>query len=190
MKVNFLATSIWLLTAVSGAQAGYQCSSNGSIYYSYQPCPTSGLVYRGPIESPNRYEAPTPKIGTAPDFLDRLSPRCSSLNDAIRTGPARGLKSDTLADLRQEYQQKCSEEENDVRTQMRSDQRDKKKQEKKQEQESQQLEAIAQERTVLQQRQCYESKRIIDNKRARTDLTNGEKGDLQRFVDNYHRRCG
>lgn len=186
MKVTLLATSIWLLTAVASAQAaGYQCSSNGTTYYSHQPCP-SALVYYGPANSPTRYEAPLPKIGTAPDFQDRLSPRCSSLNDAIRTGPARGLKSDTLSDMRQEYQQKCAEEEGEVRSRMRSEMSDK----KKQEQESQQLEAKSKERTAVQQQQCDESKRIIHIKSKRTDLTVGEKADFQRFVDNHQRRCG
>jgi hypothetical protein len=126
----------------------------------------------------------------APDFLDRLSPRCSSLNDAIRTGPARGLRSETISDMRQEYQQKCSEEEYEVSTRIRTELSDRKKQEKTQKQESQQLEIRTKERTALEQQQCFESKRIIQAKRARTDLSAGEKGDLQRFADNHQRRCG
>jgi hypothetical protein len=183
--VLFLAPLL-LLPAIANAQRSYQCTTNGRTYFSSQPCPSAGLEYRGPLESPSTYVPPIPKIGTAPDFLDRLSPRCSSLNDAIRTAPARGLKADTISDLRQEYREKCAEEENDARNQIRSDQRDK----KKQQQETQQLEARAQERTALQQQQCDESKRIIYTKQKRTDLTDGEKADFQRFVDNHHRRCG
>jgi hypothetical protein len=52
-----------------------------------------------------------------------------------------------------------------------------------------QAEAKAMERTRLQEQQCGESKRILAVKRARTDLSAGEKADLQRFEENYKARC-
>lgn len=186
MKVTFLAVLIGALSATASAQTTYQCVSNGNLYTSYQPCPRSGMLHRGPVNTPAAYEAPMPKIGRAPEFQDRLSPRCAALNDAIRTGPARGLKSETLSDMNREYQQKCSEEESEARNQIRNDQRDK----KKQQQESDKLDAKTKELTDLQQQQCDESKRIIHSKRTRTNLTDGEKAEFQRFIDNHHRRCG
>jgi len=53
----------------------------------------------------------------------------------------------------------------------------------------QQAERQAKERTALQQQQCGESKRILITKRARTDLNEGEKAELQRFEQNYRERC-
>jgi hypothetical protein len=41
----------------------------------------------------------------------------------------------------------------------------------------------------LQEQQCGESKRILVTKKARTDLNDGEKADLQRFEVNYRARC-
>ena len=59
---------------------------------------------------------------------------------------------------------------------------------------AQQKEAMAltkaeQERASIRAQQCGESKRILFSKRARTDLTDGEKAELKRFEENYLARC-
>ena len=46
------------------------------------------------------------------------------------------------------------------------------------------------DRASMREQQCGESKRILLSKRARTDLTEGEKAELRRFEDNYRSRCG
>ena len=46
-----------------------------------------------------------------------------------------------------------------------------------------------QERAALREQQCAESRRILTNKKARTDLTQGEKDDLARFETNFRARC-
>jgi len=163
----------------------YTCTSNGRSYASSQPCPTSGMVYYGPVTS-SSHEAPMPKIDQAPAALKYLSPRCASLNDAIRTAPARGLKHDVINQMRKEYNDECSESERQANAQVSLDRNDKSKQMN----DARQAERLDKERSAIREQQCGESKRILFAKRARTDLTEGEKADLRRFEDNYRSRCG
>lgn len=183
-----IALAVPLVSVAVGAQAQsrYTCSSNGRTYQSTQPCPGGGLVYYGPATNQQSYEAPIPKVGQAPAHLKYLSPRCASLNDAIRTAPARGLKYDTIGQMRNEYSRECSESENEASAQMSQERGEKKQQTN----EVKKAEKLDKERASLREQQCGESKRILYSKRARTDLTEGEKAELRRFEENYHSRCG
>jgi len=166
----------------------YTCTgSNGRSYASSQPCPSNGMVYYGPASnSSSSYEPTIPKVDQAPATLKYLSPRCASLNDAIRTAPARGLKHDVIKQMRKEYDDECSESERQADAQLSKDRKDKTKQIS----DATQAERADKERAALREQQCGESKRILFAKRARTDLTEGEKADLRRFEDNYRSRCG
>jgi hypothetical protein len=127
----------------------------------------------------------TPSIGEAPPYLKFMSPRCAALHDSIRTGPARGLSSQTLATARKDYSRDCREDESEAQQQLSREQQDKRSQLLAQKQ----GEARAIERTRQQEQQCGEAKRILKNKKARTDLNDGEKADLKRFEDNYLALC-
>jgi hypothetical protein len=163
----------------------YTCTSNGRTYASSHPCPTSGMVYYGPATT-SGYEAPIPKVGQAPDTLKYLSPRCASLNDAIRTAPARGLKHEVINEMHREYRQQCADNESEASARMSRERRENKQQLT----EATKADQLDKERTAIREQQCGESKRILVTKRARTDLTAGEKADLQRFEENYRSRCG
>ena len=141
-------------------------------------------VYYGPTEQP-RYTPAIPGIGEAPEYITYMSPSCSALHDALRTAAARGLDSRTQSEMRRNYQRECAEDEAEARAKW-SRERGEKKQLARAEAESAKR---AQERTKLQQEQCGESKRILVTKRQRTDLTEGEKAELQRFEANYKARC-
>ncbi len=164
----------------------YTCTSNGRTYASSQPCPSSGPLYYGPVTSTPSYEPKAAKMEQAPDTLKYLSPRCASLNDAIRTAPARGLKHDVIGEMNKEYRQQCSEDESEARSKMSRERRE----DKQLRAEANQAEQQDRERSAIQAQQCGESKRILFAKRARTDLTAGEKSNLQLFEDNYRSRCG
>lgn len=187
MALAFLCTG-------AQAQTRYTCRYNGSYYQSTQPCPGnssgtssggSDLVYHGPVNTQPRYEPQTPRVTEAPSTLRYLSPRCASLSDAIRTAPARGLKYDTIRQLQQEYSRECSEDESEARSRLSQERRDQKQQQK----EAMALTKAEQERASIRAQQCGESKRILFSKRARTDLTDGEKAELKRFEENYLARC-
>lgn len=183
----FIALAMALVSLTTGVQAQtlYSCTVNGRTYPSTQPCPNSNIVYYGPAPTRPSYEPPPPRISPAPANLQYLSPRCASLNDALRTASTRGLKYDTISQMQREYSQQCAEDESEANAKMREERKDNKAKVT----EAKEAEKLNKERTLIQQQQCGESKRILYNKRARTDLTDGEKADLRRFEENYLSRC-
>ena len=50
-------------------------------------------------------------------------------------------------------------------------------------------EARERDRGALRLEPCGESKRMLESKRARTDLAEGETAELQRFETSYKARC-
>jgi hypothetical protein len=185
-----LAFAAFTFAGSADAQVRYQCrTATGSIYISDRPCGSTGSVsppvYYGPTEQTPTYTRPLPGIGEAPEYITYMSPRCSALNDALRTASARGLDSRTQSEMHRNYQRECAEDESDARSRWAGE-RGEKKQMARSEAESAKR---AQERTKLQQEQCAESKRILLTKRQRTDLTEGERAELQRFEANYKTRC-
>ena len=145
-----------------------------------------GMRYYGPSDSQSRYQPPMPSVGEAPRELKYMSPRCSALNDALRTASARGLSSSTIGTMRKDYGRECSEDEGEARSRLSEEMRDKSKQKR----EAQMAEAQDRDRAALRREQCGESKRILVTKRARTDLNDGEKAELKRFEENFRSRCG
>jgi len=124
-------------------------------------------------------------VPDAPAHLKYMSPRCSTLNEALRTASARGLHYDTVRQIRRDYQAECADDEREAYAKLSQEMRDKSVQKS----EAKAGEVRERERTALQQEQCNESKRILRAKRARTDLTEGEKADLDRFEANFKSRC-
>lgn len=188
--VRFLVCAGLVGSAMAAhAQFRYTCTQEGRTYESSRPCPSTNVpTYYGPppVEQQRRtYTPPEPRIEAAPPQIKYLSARCSSLHDALRTAPARGLKPETIETMRREYENACRDEEMEAREKLHNDKFSKVKQRKEEEIENRK----AQERTALQVQQCGESKRILNAKRARTDLTEGEKADLQRFEENFKSRC-
>lgn len=181
------------------AQAPYSCKGSGGSYVpSYSPCSSgtsNGMVYYPPAESTSssssynqsqRYERPLPRAQEAEPFVQYMGPMCAGLSDNIRTASSRGISYDRINDMRREYSNKCQEEEQDARERVY-----KAKGEKRLEKlEAMKSDKLDQDRANIKAQQCGESKRILANKKARTDLTDGEKMDLQRFEDNYRARCG
>jgi hypothetical protein len=168
-------------------QTRYNCTAkNGFPYVSERPCssPSTAIVYYGPVVA-RQSSTYTPKMAEAPEHLKYLSPRCSSLSEGIRTGPARGVKYDVTAGLQSEYQRECAQEDSDARSRLNADRSDEANAKKS----SQQFVALTKQQAQIKEQQCGESKRIIFSKRKRTDLTAGEQLDLQRFIQNYRERC-
>ena len=195
-----LGSALMLLVPQAQAQTTrYSCRlANGAVYQSDRPCQSlapsydssnrstsGGPVYYGPQETPQRYQPTPPSVGEAPDYISYMSPYCAGLHDALRTAAARGLVHTTVAEMRKNYQRECAENEGEARQKF-SRERGEKRQVARIEQDAQNR---AVERTKLQEQQCGESKRILVTKKARTDLNEGEKADLQRFEANYRARC-
>jgi len=60
--------------------------------------------------------------GEASEILPYLSPGCAELNDAMRTGPSRGVHGDVLSQLQREYRTKCGDEESLAYQRLRDEQ--------------------------------------------------------------------
>jgi len=190
--VCLLLTGCLLLVATQAvqAQARYSCrTANGSTYISDRPCrgtSSTSAIYHGPTPSTPRYEPPIQRSPDVAPHVQYLSPRCAALNDAIRTAHVRGLTYETLSTMQRDYRHQCAEDESDAYKMLYQERKDRAQQ--------RQSEKLAEKYQIdqarLREQQCGESKRILLTKKARTDLTEGERAELQRFETNYRARCG
>jgi hypothetical protein len=192
MKPIFLVLFFFSLIDPASAQSRFMCRlSNGSTVISDRPCErsaaerTTGMTSYGPIARPAQ-QTYIPRSGDAPEYLQFMSSQCSAMNDALRTGPARGVDFQTQAVLQKSYRAECSEDEQQAQSRLYAQKQESRNAKKE---ESNQLQAMRQ-RTQEQQQQCDESKQIIYKKSRRTDLTDGEKAELVRFKENFQTRCG
>jgi hypothetical protein len=190
--VRKTAAALMLLAAAlpAAAQGVYRCVTAGGTYLSDRPC-TAGAP--APLRAigppPQRPVAPSyiPPVGKAPEHLTYLSPACASLNDAIRTAPARGLKGQAINDLRAEYGRKCSEDESEAMQRLSRERNDERvaRRNERAEQQAQQAQS------AREREQCQELLRILHAKRQRfAAMTSGEQADFSRSEANYHARCG
>ena len=186
LSILLLAAGLWI-SLPAAAQNYYSCRMpNGNYYQSDRPCSNNtGLTYYPPISPPPTASTYIPKASPSPDYLQYKSPRCSSMNDAIRTSGVRGLSYQASAELQRNYQRECADDESEARSRQYKERGDVRKAEKDAKQSAQTM----QQQTQMAQQQCDESKRIIASKKRRTNLTEGERGELQRFEENIRARC-
>jgi hypothetical protein len=186
-----LVSSVLLLTPAL-AQT-YRCGGDGApLFYSDRPCygtapaklaalgsvPTAQIFPRSAT-----YSAPLPR---APDHLKFLSSECAALNDAVRTGPSRGVGRNVLADLQSEYQRKCSEDDQSARQQSAQEMNRNRDQERAAR--ALAVNEKAQER--MRSEQCDGMRDVIQTKRARlADLGPADLSALQAFESSYNSRC-
>jgi len=188
-----------LLLSLAGTDAAaqnlYRCpgplKADGSNSQVLQDRPCTGVpsrlgAYGG---TPSRSTFGAGHSGTlakAPEHLAYLSRACVELNEAIRTGPTRGLHASTLSELHANYQRQCSEDDREARmkayeTQQRA--ADLRRQQK-------QLEQAQRREAVNEASRCTELARLVADKRRRYDsLTPGQRDDAGRFEQRYQERC-
>lgn len=189
MKVSLVLPCLALLfSALSAgsvaAQTRYTCrTSSGGVSFSDTPC--FGTLVASPTADRPSTSNPGPRPGEAQEHLQYLSPRCSVLSEGIRTSTARGVKYDVISELNKNYQRECAEEDRAARGKVSAERRE---QTKAKEAANKQALASA-EKSELHMQQCGEMKRILYTKRQRTNLTEGEKTELQRFEQNFLERC-
>jgi hypothetical protein len=192
------ATTHWALglLAVLAApaafgQALYRCNSGAGTYVSDRPCQSAGAPAEfrsiGPVPERQSYNRDyTPALQKAPDVLPYLSPECAQMNDAVRTGPTRGLKSAAMSELQTNYRLRCSEDEQQAHQKMRQSRNDERDQRKV----AQAAQSAEVARAKLGIDQCNEMLRILSGKRQRAgSMSAGEQRDLELFEANYRARC-
>lgn len=122
MSFRILPALFALLCVTPAAFAAtYRCEVGGSVVLTDKPCvgaspPPMGSI--GPARTTSAsYQPRTPTMEQAPEHHRYLSQRCAEISDAIRTAPSRGVGYATVNDLRREYEQKCSEDDQYARRQ-------------------------------------------------------------------------
>ena len=194
-----LTVGVCVLSTTSLQAQQYSCkNSSGRYVPSYSPCagPSGGgLVYYPPVDPSSgsgasynqsqRFQQQLPRAQDPEAYVQYMSARCAGMNDALRTASSRGISYEKINAMRRDYSKSCQEDESDAREQM-SKAYGEKRQEKL---DAKKSEKLSEERAALKIQQCGESKRILVTKKARGDLNDGEKAELQRFEDNYRARC-
>ena len=185
-----LAAAGVLAGATAQAQA-YRCSSGGSIYYSDRPCAGAPAAKMGAYGDA-RVQTAVPMLRTPPrpgkpeEHLKYLSPACADIAEAIRTAPARGVRSDVVGGLREEYREKCSMQDEEARRQHQQDQAAKRGQQRAE------REALALQREQAQKQaaQCNGMRDVIALKRSReASLNETEIAALRALEGSYNSRC-
>ncbi len=172
-------------------QSMYRCNSGSGTYVSDRPCQSAGqraeLRAIGSVpDRPTYTRDYTTSMSKAPDILPYLSPQCAEMNDAVRTGPTRGLKSAAMSELLTNYRLRCAEDEQAAHQKMgqaRSDEREQRRT-------AQTVQRAEADRARLGVEQCNEMLRTLASRRQRAaSLSAGEKGDLDLFEVSYRNRC-
>ncbi|MES2611240.1 MAG: hypothetical protein V4679_13410 [Pseudomonadota bacterium] len=201
MKVVFAVMLVLLggLGASSvGAQTRYHCrDGNGNDYSLSRPCPsgsTTRTVEVGPSQPSYSYTQPSRPtvVRTAPDVPDHysyMSGRCRSLDENIRNAYSRKIAPDVVQGMRNEYRRDCSQEERDASDRFYQERRAGDRERREEEKSAQMAAQSARDMDARQAQQCAESQRILNAKRSRTDLTEGERADLKRFEEAFLARC-
>ncbi|ABM34598.1 hypothetical protein QRO11_03970 [Paracidovorax citrulli] len=199
---SLMVALLWAVLPSASAQLRYSCrDSMGNVFSLSRPCPAGTVTTAaaaGPLEpavapGPSRYEPPSPPpLRTFPEaneYRKYMSAQCRTLQDAIRSGPARGLQSDVLYGLRREYERDCREEEQEASARFYREQREVRQQRREELRQAEAAELASRAEATRRAEQCTESRRILAAKRARTDLTDGEQKDLKRFEEVFATRC-
>ncbi|MDY0105397.1 MAG: hypothetical protein RBS27_01885 [Giesbergeria sp.] len=181
-----------------GAQTRYHCrDGNGNSFVLSRPCPADARTTAAVAQPVPSYQssyarnAPTAVrvAPEAPAHHQYMSERCRSLDDNIRSAYSRRIAADVVAGMRREYERDCREQERDAYSQSASERRSRDKERREAEQSAQLTAQVAREQEERVLQQCAESRRILATKKARTDLTAGERNDLRRFEENFIARC-
>ena len=124
MHLPFLVGIVALMAAGAAQAQSYRCSSSGGqVYFSDRPCNNTTLRMYGEARpaQPSRYAATPAGIPKAQEHVKYLSSACASISEAIRTGPARGVRGDVVRGLHEEYREKCSVEDQEARARVHQD---------------------------------------------------------------------
>ena len=193
-KMNLVTKFTFLLISFGvGALAfaqGHTCTrNNGTVYSSTLPCPKPGLIIYGPTDTGIRSIPNYPKLRPAGEELQYMSAECSAVSEGIRTAPARGLKYDVISQLQREFDGKCSEEQAQARKRLYDERAQQRNGAQELQQNSQKLSLMSQQEKDRLFAQCAEMRKAIANRKAKTNMTDGEKNDLVTFEQRYQSRC-
>lgn len=180
----------------ASAQTRYTCRDEaGNTYTSWRACPQgmrTTSVSAGPAVSEYRSERSTSRSvpsSPAPDHQQYMSERCRTLSDTLRAAYSRNIKADVQDGMRREFERDCRDEESEASSRYHREKREARQQQRDDERQAALAQQASQADEARRGQQCAESRRILTLKKARTDLSEGERSDLKRFEDAYLARC-
>lgn len=197
----WLAALCCMASSPLWAQARYTCrDESGATYQLSRPCPAgmrTTAVSAGPVDDGSRYSSsgsspsyrPPAQVSEGPAYQRYMGARCRSLSDGIRSASARGTSYEVLAGMRREYRRDCREEEREASIRYYEDRSDTRRQQREEDRQVQLAVQASRDEENRRAQQCAESRRILQSKQARTDLTPGERNDLRRFEEAFASRC-
>jgi hypothetical protein len=187
-----------LLVQSAWAQAAYRCTGDsGRAIWSDKPCDPGRLTHYGPVVAspPPQQQQPSPPTSrqSPPAAQNSLSGECRGLTDRFQNAVNNSANLEVLRGLADQWQSRCvgGEADEPVRRRDQAQQLgDNARNDSTKKDEERRLQEAAKAQQQEHLDQCAELKRIQRNKRERTNLTPGERGDLARFEENYKNRCG
>lgn len=173
----------------------YSCTtSNGTRYQSRNPCPKGSkpppFTYHGPKTARPHYGSPAaPSVPRAGEELAYMGSRCASMQEAVRTAPARGIDALTIRELRRNFELECQDERRRAQQQLSREKRDSRQlaDERLKTEKQHEVEVVQAGQKLLEQ--CAEMRRSLQQRKQRPSLSEGETRDLALFQDRYQQRC-
>ncbi|SEK76611.1 protein of unknown function [Roseateles sp. YR242] len=196
MRARFWMLTLLASFSVSASAATYRCSnSSGQVYYSDRPCagdasPSNGSTRIGSV-GPAATQAPplrsyTPSVPKPPDHARYLTGQCAQMEEAVRTAPARGVSSENLRSLHEDYRNKCEYEVRAAQERAYADKRELDRTRVEQRQAA----AAHQAEENRQDNQCANMRAVIADKRANMPSLDARQRELlQTMQENYNRSC-
>ncbi len=180
-----------LITTPAAYGQTYRCNSNGSSYLSNSPCGNPSKAQIG-MYGPSRsgaaipFSSQLPAAPRAQEFVKYLPSGCASIIEAIRTAPARGARGDVIRGLQDEYEQKCSVDDQVAREKLRGEQS-----QQQQVKLNERDEALKERQlTKLRADQCGGMREVIALKRKRESALNSTEVEALRELERvYNSRC-
>jgi hypothetical protein len=189
--IRLMVAGLTLLaaSAVHAQRTTYRCTVDGRQTLSDRPCETrasTSLTVVGPLRDRPQTMSSEPTTRRAAEYLDYLSPHCSELNEGLRNGPARGLGSRALDELRRSYNELCRDDDQQARRRFAEEQASRREIRAQ----DQAAERRERDQKRLSIEQCDEMYRILHGKRPKLPtMSPGERADFHRFEANWQARC-
>ncbi len=189
-RVAAAVLALLMVVPAAQGQTMYRCNSGGGMHLSDRPCDSGAQAVTkaaGPASAPSSSgRGSVPATPQPPDIRPFLSPVCGQLNDAIRTGPARGLSDVAIGELTDNYNWRCSADELQAHQKLRQS----RSPDAQQRQQAQTAQTVEQARARQTVEQCAEMLRSLSSRRQRAaSMPAGERNDLDLFEANYKARC-
>lgn len=133
--------------------------------------------------------SPAAALEKAAPELKYMTPKCASMQEAIRTAPDAVRYQPSFAELRRNFHEQCAEDQSQALQRWYAERRENQDQKAQQERDKKKQELLSANQMQVKSAQCMEMRIALDARKKRTNLTEGEQRDLGLFEARYKDRC-